>query len=70
MMSLEFAKGLVALRATPEVQDRIDELADRCNEGTLTPEEQAEYEAYVDAIDVIGILQAKAREALARHPNV
>jgi hypothetical protein len=69
MMPVGFARELAALRATPDVQARIDELADKCNEGQLTDEERAEYDAYVDAIDVISILQAKARAALARQPN-
>jgi translation elongation factor EF-Tu-like GTPase len=69
MMPVKFAEELAAMRAAPEVQARIDELADKCNEGELTPEERAEYKAYVDAIDVISILQAKARAVLARRPN-
>lgn len=69
MMPREFARELAALRATPEVQARIDELADKCNEGDLTPEERAEYDAYVDAIDVISILQVKARAVLSRQPT-
>ena len=69
IMPVDFAHKLAALRATPEVQARIDELADRCNEGELTAEERAEYEAYVDAVDVISILQAKARSVLARQAN-
>jgi hypothetical protein len=69
MMPAEFARQLSAMRATPEVQARIDELADKSNEGELTDEERAEYLAYVDAIDVIGILQAKARAVLAQQPN-
>ena len=68
-MPLKFAQELAAMRATPEVQARIDELADKCTEGELTPEERAEYDAYVDAIDVISLLQAKARSVLARQPD-
>jgi hypothetical protein len=69
LMPLEFARELAALKATPEVQARIDELADKCTEGLLTEVERAEYDAYVDAIDVISILQAQARSVLARQPN-
>jgi hypothetical protein len=69
MMPVEFARELAALKATPEVQARIDELADKCNEGLLTEAERREYDAYVDAIDVISILQAKARSVLARQAN-
>jgi hypothetical protein len=69
LMPVEFARELAALKATPEIQARIDELADQCNEGELTEAERTEYDTYVDAIDVISILQAKARSVLARQPN-
>jgi len=69
MMPVEFAEELAAMRATPQVQDRVEELAEKCNEGKLTPDERAEYEAYVDAIDVISLLQAKARAVLARQKS-
>jgi hypothetical protein len=60
------ARKLVGLRADPEVQARVEELADKCNEGQLSPDERAEYETYVTAVNVIAILQAKARTLLAR----
>src|SRR5262249_11695671 len=41
------ARALINLRADPETQRRIDELADKCNEGLLSPEERSQYEAYV-----------------------
>jgi hypothetical protein len=69
MMPVKFAEELAAMRATPDVQHRVDELAEKCNEGQLTPEERAEYEAYVDAIDFISLLQAKARAVLARQTD-
>jgi hypothetical protein len=60
----ETARAIVALRANDRVQARVEALAQKCNEGILTPEEQAEYEACVQASTLIGILQAKARRAL------
>jgi hypothetical protein len=69
MMPLDFAQQLAAMRASPAVQAHIDELADRCTEGKLTDKERAEYQAYVDAIDVISILQAQARSVLARQSS-
>jgi hypothetical protein len=66
-MTPELAQGIVELRATPAAQARLDELADKCNEGKLTPEEAAEYDDYVDAIDVIAVLQAQARDVLKTH---
>jgi hypothetical protein len=64
-MTLEFARELVELRADANEQARIDELAEKCNEGQLTDEERAEYERYVQAIHFIGVLQQKAKRVLA-----
>jgi len=47
-----------------ELQQRVQELAGRANEGTLTPDEQREYEAYVDAGDIVATLEAVARKTL------
>ena len=58
----EVARRLVELRVDEATQTRIDELADKCTEGELTPEERSEYESYVHAIDMISLLQAKARQ--------
>ena len=60
----EVARAIVNLRADLSVQTRIDELADKCTEGTLSAEEQSEYETYVHAIDFIAVLQAQARSLL------
>ena len=62
----EVARALIGVRADEETQARIDELADKCTEGALSPAERAEYEAYVAAIDFLTVLQAKARGALDR----
>lgn len=69
MMPLSFAQELAAMRASPKEQARIDELAEKANEGILTAGERAEYEAHIGAIDVISILQAKARSVLAARPS-
>jgi hypothetical protein len=61
----EVAAQLVALRADPEAQARIDELADKNTAGTMTSEELAAYETYVRAIEIVAVLQAKARAMLA-----
>jgi len=68
-LPVEFARELVALRAAPEVEAKIQTLAEKCNEGQLTAEERAEYESYVQAIHLIAVLQAEARAVLARHPD-
>lgn len=60
-LTSESARAVVALRADAAAQARIAELAEKCNEGVLTPVERREYEVYVQVGDVISILQAKAR---------
>lgn len=60
----EVARPVVELRANPAAQQRIDELAEKCNEGELSGDERAEYEVYVVAGSLIAILQAKARRLL------
>jgi hypothetical protein len=64
----EVARELVALRADPQFQERLDTLADKCTEGELSPDEREEYETYVRAIHIIAILQAKALKLLANPP--
>ena len=56
----EVAQRVAELRADTAVQARIEELAEKCNEGTITPEEMAEYDAYIQAMDVVAVLQKKA----------
>ena len=65
--SPEVAEALVNVKASPAAQQRISELAEKCNEDLLTPAERAEYESYVNAVDLISVLQAKARVWLAQH---
>jgi hypothetical protein len=57
----ESARALVALRADEVAQARIAELAEKCSDGQLGPEERREYETYVHVGNVVAILQAKAR---------
>jgi len=65
--SREVAEALVKVRANATAQARISELADKCNEGSITPDERLEYESYVRAVDLISVLQAKARAWLVQH---
>ncbi len=60
----EVAKSLVQLRADPELQAHMDELAEKCNEGRLTPEEREEYETSIRFANYLAIIQSKARKLL------
>lgn len=64
----ETATRLMDLRADTAAQNRMDELADKQNEGQLTAEEQAEYEAYISVANLLAVLQAKARHYLHARP--
>ena len=64
----DVARHLVDLHASAEVQTRLEELADKCTEGQLSPEERAEYETAVAAIEFISVLQAQARRMLRQTP--
>lgn len=47
-----------------ELQDRIQILAEKANEGRLSDEERSEYEGYAQANKFIAVLKAKARRML------
>ena len=66
ILTPEVARKLVNYRFDAKSQARIDKLARKCNEGELSEEEHREYETYVQTIDFIAILQAKARALLKR----
>ena len=56
ILNVDAARRIVEWRADEETQARLDELADKSTEGSLTDAEREEYEAYVHAIDFIGML--------------
>jgi hypothetical protein len=60
----ESARRIAEFRIGPAVQARVDVLAERANEGTLTEEERDEYDSFIDAADLIAILQLKAQQRI------
>jgi hypothetical protein len=63
-LDAESARRLVDFRVDPSVQERIDVLAEKANEGALNSDEHAEYEAMISAADFISVLKLKARRHL------
>ena len=63
------AQKLVELRADEEFTNQIEYLRRGANEGTLTPEEAADYKGMVHALDVVSVLQLKARRFLQQHAS-
>ena len=63
----DLARRIVGLRADPELEQQVEVLREKANRGTLTAEEEVRYKDFVEAVDVISIIQMKARRFLARH---
>ena len=49
----------LAEQGDPELAKRAAELAEKANEGELSPAEREEYEAYIEANDLLAVLQAE-----------
>ena len=58
------AAELLEVRADEQLQQRIDELADKCSEGTLTADERGDYEQIIAWFNLLTILQARSRSIL------
>lgn len=63
-LDAESARRVAEFCVEPQVQERIDILAERANEGLLSEDERGEYEALVNATDFISILKLKAQRSL------
>jgi hypothetical protein len=58
-LDAESARRLAEFRVAGPVQERIDTLADRANEGLLSEDERSEYEALIRASTFVTILRLK-----------
>ena len=63
-LDAESAQRVADLRVPAAVQERVDLLAERANQGSLTEEERSEYESLINAADIIAILKRTARRHL------
>lgn len=59
-LDAESARRVIAFRVDAAVQGKVDALAERANDGLLSEDERAEYEALINATDFISILKLKA----------
>ena len=60
----ERAEAVISFGADPELQERIDELAERSAEGQHTEAERSEYAGYVRANKFVAILQQYAQSLI------
>ena len=61
----DVAKSVLDLPADPALQARLDELAEKSTEGTLSDEEGAEYDGYIQAMRLLAVVQYQARSKLS-----
>jgi len=65
LLTPEQTEKLSNLQVDSTLEDRLAELARKTNEGNLTPAERAEYEGYIEANNLLAVLQAEARLRLS-----
>ena len=68
-LDAESAQRVVEFGIDPAVQQRVGALAERANQGVLTEDERADYEALINAADFIAILKLKAQRRLTANAN-
>jgi dsDNA-binding SOS-regulon protein len=54
------------IRFADDDQHRVDDLAEKCNFGLLTTAEAEEYDAYIEAADLMALWKSKSRILLKR----
>ena len=64
-LAQDLARYVLSLGFPPSDQARYGELAERAQEGALTPDEKAELDDFLSVNDFLTIVQAKARISLA-----
>jgi len=65
LLTPDQTRRLASLEADASLADRLTELASKANEGELSAAERAEYEAYIEANNLLAVLQAEARFRLS-----
>ena len=60
----ESAKRVLDYHADADLQKQVDQLGNKCTEGTLTPDELKEYENLVLCDRFIAIMKSKTRQRL------
>jgi len=64
LLAGDMAQRVLDYRPTADASARLETLRVRANSGTLSDDERAEYERLIESLDLVAILQAKARAAL------
>jgi hypothetical protein len=67
ILTADQTKRLAELQGDPQLAERVAELAVKANDGELSADDREEYEAYIEANNLLAILQAEARYRLAQN---
>jgi hypothetical protein len=67
ILTVDQTKRLAELQGDPVLAGRVAELAEMANEGELSASDREEYEAYIEANNLLAVLQAEARYRLAQN---
>jgi len=68
-LSPEVAEHLLSIQFGESDRDRMQQLAERSQSGTLTLEEREEFDSYLHVGNLLAVMQSKARVALQRTPQ-
>jgi hypothetical protein len=63
-ISAETARYLLSFRLSEADHSRMQELMDKSNEGTLTREDEAEFDSYLNIADLLTVMHSQARLAM------
>jgi len=63
-LDADSARRVAEFRVGPAVKERIQVLADKANDGLLSEDERADYEAIINTAEIISILKLKAQRQL------
>ena len=69
ILSQSVARKLLDLNFSESDQQRMEELAQRNQQGRLTAQEREEFANYVKVGDLLAILHSKARQSLKKTKN-
>lgn len=66
----ELARHFAELpRPDAEFQARLDELAEKANEGTLSADEAGEYDTYIELMDFVALMRLTAQATASASPH-
>lgn len=64
LLAGDLAKRLIDYHPPTETLERVEALRALANEGELSTDDRAEYGTLIESLDLVAILQAKARATL------